>query len=315
MSTDILLPILYAGLGGTVLALIVATAQQQWSCRVFFLLALRLAIGWHFLFEGLHKVHSVYVGPGEYNRVFSSEPYFKSAPGPLGPYMRKQYDDPREGLAAKIQPRYAFGPKEFKQATPEQQASACPDGVAQELDATVEQAEEAIRTEAAAEHKAAAAAAAKAMQDGAPLTEKLQLAIAADAARLGAEQKAAGAKAEAAKRITAAKAAYARWVYSVDGRDTKLKGINNDVPLSAQQRQGHLQKLRQQLQDEEDRLAAGLGNGFGIEQKKAGELRGDENLRNQGEADEAAGRVEEGFGKGRRKVGDAIKDLGKKVGQ
>src|SRR6185312_14417030 len=73
MSNAVLLPILYAGLAGTLLALIIASAQQKWSLRVFFLLALRLAIGWHFLFEGLHKIHSVYAGPGANNRVFSSE--------------------------------------------------------------------------------------------------------------------------------------------------------------------------------------------------------------------------------------------------
>ena len=64
-----------------VLALIVATARQL-VARVFFLLALRLAIGWHFLFEGLHKVNSYLVGPTETNRPFTSEPYFRNAPGP-----------------------------------------------------------------------------------------------------------------------------------------------------------------------------------------------------------------------------------------
>lgn len=49
--------------------------------------------------------------------------------------------------------------------------------------------------------------------------------------------------------------------------------------------------------------------------KGVGDLTNDENLRNEGEADDAAGKVEEGFGKGRRKVGDAIKDLGDKLGQ
>jgi uncharacterized protein YjbJ (UPF0337 family) len=53
----------------------------------------------------------------------------------------------------------------------------------------------------------------------------------------------------------------------------------------------------------------------GALKKKAGDLRGDEDLRNEGEADEAAGRVQEAFGEGRRKVGETIKDLGKKVGQ
>ena len=94
--TDLPIPIqvLYAGLAGTVLALIVATIQNRWSLRVFFLLALRLAIGWHFLFEGLHKVHSHYAGPSETTRAFSSEPYFRVAPGPLGPMLPKKPPPP-----------------------------------------------------------------------------------------------------------------------------------------------------------------------------------------------------------------------------
>lgn len=49
--------------------------------------------------------------------------------------------------------------------------------------------------------------------------------------------------------------------------------------------------------------------------KGVGDLTNDENLRNEGEADEAAGKIEEGVGKGRRKVGEAIKELGDKLGQ
>jgi uncharacterized protein YjbJ (UPF0337 family) len=41
----------------------------------------------------------------------------------------------------------------------------------------------------------------------------------------------------------------------------------------------------------------------------------DEDLRNEGEADRIAGDIEEGFGKGRRKVGEAIKDAGDKLGK
>src|SRR5205814_977130 len=63
---------------------------------------LRLAIGWHFLFEGLHKIHSVYVGPSETSRPFTSEPYFAAAEGPLGPYMRKKLGDPDDQIAAKV---------------------------------------------------------------------------------------------------------------------------------------------------------------------------------------------------------------------
>ena len=46
-----------------------------------------------------------------------------------------------------------------------------------------------------------------------------------------------------------------------------------------------------------------------------GDLTDDEKLRNEGAADEASGDVQEAFGKGRRKVGEAVKDLGKKIGQ
>jgi uncharacterized protein YjbJ (UPF0337 family) len=45
----------------------------------------------------------------------------------------------------------------------------------------------------------------------------------------------------------------------------------------------------------------------------AGDLTNDENLRDEGVADQAAGNVQEGFGKARRKLGDAMKDLGDKV--
>lgn len=48
--------------------------------------------------------------------------------------------------------------------------------------------------------------------------------------------------------------------------------------------------------------------------KGVGNLTGNENLRDEGDADKAAGEIEEGVGKGRRKVGDAVKDLGNKIG-
>ncbi|HJZ55194.1 MAG TPA: hypothetical protein VKE74_09560, partial [Gemmataceae bacterium] len=119
--THLAIPIgvLYAGLAGTVLALIVATIQNKWSCRVFFILALRLAIGWHFLFEGLHKVHSYYIGPTETNRPFTSEPYFSVAEGPLGPTMRKQFGDIDAQLDARVKPQNLPAP--FAKLTPDQQ--------------------------------------------------------------------------------------------------------------------------------------------------------------------------------------------------
>lgn len=108
MTLPIPIQVLYAGLGGTVLALIVATATNRWSLRVFCLLALRLAIGWHFLFEGLHKVHSHYVGASETNRPFSSEIYFTAGEGPLAREMRARIGgDPEAELRAKLAPQNA----------------------------------------------------------------------------------------------------------------------------------------------------------------------------------------------------------------
>jgi uncharacterized protein YjbJ (UPF0337 family) len=45
----------------------------------------------------------------------------------------------------------------------------------------------------------------------------------------------------------------------------------------------------------------------------AGDLTDDDQLHDEGVADEAAGDVQEGLGRGRRKVGEAIEDLGNKI--
>lgn len=42
----------------------------------------------------------------------------------------------------------------------------------------------------------------------------------------------------------------------------------------------------------------------------AGDLTDDPNLHDEGVADEVAGDVKEGFGRGRRKVGEVIEDIG-----
>ena len=44
-----------------------------------------------------------------------------------------------------------------------------------------------------------------------------------------------------------------------------------------------------------------------------GDLTNNERLHDEGVADEAAGDVQEGFGRGRRKVGEAIEDAGDKL--
>lgn len=45
----------------------------------------------------------------------------------------------------------------------------------------------------------------------------------------------------------------------------------------------------------------------------AGDLTDDDQLRDEGVADEAAGTVQEGFGRGRRKLGEAIEDIGDQI--
>jgi uncharacterized protein YjbJ (UPF0337 family) len=45
----------------------------------------------------------------------------------------------------------------------------------------------------------------------------------------------------------------------------------------------------------------------------AGDLTDNERLHDEGVADEAAGEVQEGFGRGRRKVGEAIEDIGENL--
>jgi uncharacterized membrane protein YphA (DoxX/SURF4 family) len=218
---DIPIPIqaVYAGLAGTLLALLVAAATNGWSLRVFFLLALRLAIGWHFLFEGLHKIHSHQVGPTEFNRPFSSAPYFAAAEGPLGEHMRKTYlGDPRAEIDAKLRPKRDIAPVEFQQLPAAEQAALCPDAAAKLLD-------EHIPDPALAQ---------------------------------------------------AAKATYARWVYGVDARPAQVKFVSGtDVALPAPARLAMIEVLRKQVADLDARAAVGLGNGYGVEQKRATAARAD----------------------------------------
>ena len=277
MPNAIPISIIYAGLAGTLLALIIATYQQKWSLRVFFLLALRLAIGWHFLFEGMHKIHSHMIGPTDSNpRVFSSEPYFKAAQGPLGPYMRKQFDDPMPTIKEKLTGgggRGQMAADALKGMAPGMQAAMCPASVAKEIDDLLDDVAAAIQAEADAELKAANATEEKGLKDAKTDAEKSKVKAKADADRAAAKKKRENAPGDAPIRTAAAKGKYALWVFGVEGRDCKLKGITNDVPMTAPQRLAHLDTLRNLVQEEEDRLKAGLGNGHGIDQKKATELR------------------------------------------
>lgn len=58
----------------------------------------------------------------------------------------------------------------------------------------------------------------------------------------------------------------------------------------------------------------GKGNQLKGRAKQAwGDLTNNEEKHDEGVADEAAGKVEEGFGKGRRKAGEALVDLGHQI--
>jgi uncharacterized protein YjbJ (UPF0337 family) len=47
--------------------------------------------------------------------------------------------------------------------------------------------------------------------------------------------------------------------------------------------------------------------------EEVGEMSDDERLRNEGEADQVAGKVQDTIGRGRRKVGETIEDLGENL--
>ncbi len=64
-----------------------------------------------------------------------------------------------------------------------------------------------------------------------------------------------------------------------------------------------------------DEVRGKVDRAKGRVKESVGEMNNDEQLRNEGIEDQAAGEVEEAFGTGRRKVGNAVKDLGKKIGQ
>jgi uncharacterized membrane protein YphA (DoxX/SURF4 family) len=55
----------------------------------FSIVLLRIAIGWHFLFEGCDKVESTFSG----REPFSAEIYLRNATGPLAPYFRGMLPD------------------------------------------------------------------------------------------------------------------------------------------------------------------------------------------------------------------------------
>jgi uncharacterized membrane protein YphA (DoxX/SURF4 family) len=80
----------------------------------FFLLLLRLAIGWHFAAEGFHKLEGYWHGPTETvvgkSKPFTSAGYFREGTGPLAQYIRKEIGDPDDEALAFLVPQAAESP-------------------------------------------------------------------------------------------------------------------------------------------------------------------------------------------------------------
>ena len=64
-----------------------------------------------------------------------------------------------------------------------------------------------------------------------------------------------------------------------------------------------------------DEVEGKLDQAKGSVKEGVGRATGDGDLEVEGQADRAGGNLREGFGTARRKVGDAIEDLGDKVGR
>src|SRR5262249_50485173 len=71
----------------------------------FFLVLLRLVIGWHFLFEGLEKLNS---------DSWTSEPYLRESSGPLAPVFRALAGDPLKDKVTPLPPPDGVNPTEVK---------------------------------------------------------------------------------------------------------------------------------------------------------------------------------------------------------
>jgi uncharacterized membrane protein YphA (DoxX/SURF4 family) len=84
------------------------------KCTAFFLILLRLAIGWHFFAEGFHKLEGYRRGPTETvvgkSKPWSSAGYFREGTGPLAKIIRKEIGDPDDEALALLTPTDAASP-------------------------------------------------------------------------------------------------------------------------------------------------------------------------------------------------------------
>ena len=63
-----------------------------------------------------------------------------------------------------------------------------------------------------------------------------------------------------------------------------------------------------------DEVEGKLDQASGAVKDKVGEVTGNRDLEAEGEAQRAGGNMQEGFGTARRKVGEAVEDIGDKIG-
>lgn len=63
-----------------------------------------------------------------------------------------------------------------------------------------------------------------------------------------------------------------------------------------------------------DEMEGKFDQASGAVKDKVGEVTGDRSLESEGEAQRAGGNVQEGFGTARRKVGEAVENIGDKIG-
>jgi len=71
----------------------------------FFLVALRLVIGWHFAVEGYHKLRTHQIGKTATNTPWTSEPFFREGYGPLADWYREMLGVSDEPTLARLRDR------------------------------------------------------------------------------------------------------------------------------------------------------------------------------------------------------------------
>ena len=195
-------------------------------------------------------------------RVFTSEPYFAVAEGPLGERLRKEYiGDPEKVYTGMLKQSDPMTADDFKKLTLDQQAERCHPDVAKDLRTT------GTENSAAAEVEAEKAKTALgALPDGATDAEKKTKKDAKDKAD-AAEYRARLLRDEAMQL----RAAYARWVYGVDRIEAKVgyvTGGEGALQFTAPERLHYIGLLQKELDEYTTRQKYNLGTGTGIEQAR-----------------------------------------------